>query len=145
MEIQIRQITLDDAKEIHRLTVELGYKIPLLETAANVEAVISHPDNCGRVAIHAGNIVGWVHAFKALRIETRPFVEIGGLVVDEALRGRGIGKKMIESVKQWCVECKIPILRLRTNTKRKEAHQFYRSLGFTEIKEQKVFELKVFS
>ncbi len=52
-------------------------------------------DNCAFVAIIEGKIIGWIHAFKALRIETKPFIEIGGLVVDEIYRE----KKVLE--KHW--------------------------------------------
>ena len=58
-------------------------------------------------------------------------------------RGKGIGKLLIEKVKQWSKETGNKTLRLRCNMIRKEAHLFYRHLGFKEIKEQKVFEMHI--
>jgi GNAT superfamily N-acetyltransferase len=76
-------------------------------------------------------------------LESNPFVEVGGLVVDENYRSKGIGKKLVEQIKQWCVEKHISTLRVRSQVKRKEAHQFYLANGFTEIKEQKVFQINL--
>jgi len=50
---------------------------------------------------------------------------------------------LVSKIKEWCIEQKISSLRVRCNTKRKEAHQFYFKNGFSETKEQKVFELKI--
>jgi GNAT superfamily N-acetyltransferase len=65
------------------------------------------------------------------------------VIVDERYRGHGIGKLLIEKVKQWSEETGNKTLRLRCNMTRKEAHLFYQHLGFKEIKEQKVFEMKI--
>ena len=35
------------------------------------------------VALTDEKIVGWIHGFRALLLESKPFVEIGGLLVDE--------------------------------------------------------------
>jgi GNAT superfamily N-acetyltransferase len=95
-----------------------------------------------RVAVVENKIVGWIHAFKTVRIETTPFIEIGGLVVDKDFRGKGIGKKLVDVISQWCEHENISSLRVRCNIKRKEAHLFYLGIGFNETKEQKVFEKK---
>lgn len=144
MELLIRNMTMEDAAAVNVLSHQLGYPLSPRETEERMRAVLSLPDRCSYVIVMEEKVVGWIHAFIALGIESRPFVEIGGLVVDEAFRGRGLGRLLIREVEQWTREQNIPILRLRTNRSRSEAHQFYRNLGFTEIKEQKVFELTVF-
>ncbi len=35
------------------------------------------------------NVIGWIHVFIAVRIESETFAEIGGLVVNENIRGYG--------------------------------------------------------
>jgi GNAT superfamily N-acetyltransferase len=62
-------------------------------------------------------------------------------VVDENFRRLGIGAMLINVAKAWAKEKNLPLLRLRCNTIRLEAHVFYAMLGFTEKKQQKVFEL----
>ncbi len=143
MQIAIREIALQDAEEVSSLSQQLGYQLSPSETAGQIKEVIVSSDNCAFVALSNGKIIGWIHGFKTVRIETKSFVEIGGLVVDENYRGKGVGKKLIDRIKQWCVEQEVCSLRVRCNTKRKEAHQFYLTLGFSEMKEQKIFGMEL--
>jgi len=141
MDIQIKPLTIEYAKDVQRLSEELGYPLSLYKMENNIKEVSSSNDHAAFVAIVAGKVVGWIHAFKALFIESKPFIEIGGLVVYENYRGKGIGKKLVERIKQWCLEKQISTLRVRSQIKRKEAHQFYLNNGFKEIKEQKIFQI----
>ena len=86
-------------------------------------------------------VVGWIHVFYSLRLESHSFCEIGGLVVHEDYRGRGIGSMLVGSVKDWCISLDCPTLKVRSNILRVPAHQFYKNLGFQEKKQQKIFEL----
>jgi GNAT superfamily N-acetyltransferase len=141
MKIEIEPLTLDHALNVQRLSEQLGYPLSLHEKKNNISGMASATDHAAFIAIMDEKIVGWVHAFKSLFLESKPFIEIGGLVVDETYRNKGIGKKLVERIKQWCVEKQISTLRVRSQLKRKEAHQFYLNNGFTEIKEQKVFQI----
>ena len=144
MEIFIRKISIEDAAPISMLSAQLGYTISLPETISNINQLLGSMDNCAFVAIMEGRIIGWIHAFKSLRIETNPFIEIGGLVVDEEYRGKGVGKILINTITEWCLNRNVNSLRVRCNTKRLETHKFYSKLGFRETKEQKIFQLDIF-
>ncbi len=141
MNDQIRKIAVEDAESIAVLSEQLGYSLPIAETVERIKEIISREDHVAFVASENEKIFGWIHAFKAVLLESRPFIEIGGLVVDEDFRGKGIGKKLVQSVQQWSAEKNINEIRVRSHVKRKGAHQFYTAIGFTEIKEQKVFEM----
>jgi GNAT superfamily N-acetyltransferase len=143
MEIQIKSISREHAPGVQRLSEQLGYPLSLVEIENNITEIIPANDHVAFVAVIDKKAVGWVHAFKVLFIESKPFIEIGGLVVDENYRSMGIGKKLIERIKQWCLEKQIATLRVRSQVKRKEAHQFYLNNGFSEIKEQKVFQINL--
>jgi GNAT superfamily N-acetyltransferase len=132
-----------DAEAVTVLSPQLGYSVSSSQTVAHIKQVLSLQDDCILVASDDAKIIGWVHAFKAIRIETPPFIEIAGLVVDEAYRGKGIGKVLIEKIKIWSGEKNIFTIRIRCNTKRLKAHKFYTDLGFQQSKEQKVFELSL--
>ena len=58
-------------------------------------------------------IVGWIHGFRALLLESKPFVEIGGLVVDENFRSLAIGGKLVQRITSWCHENSIDDLSVR--------------------------------
>jgi GNAT superfamily N-acetyltransferase len=143
MEIRISPIAPQHAQDVQRLSEQLGYPLTIHEIEKNIEEVALNNDHIAFIATIEEQPVGWIHAFKAVFLESKPFVEIGGLVVDETHRGKGIGKILVENIKQWCVEKQISTLRVRSQVKRKEAHHFYISNGFTEIKEQKVFQLNL--
>lgn len=143
METQIKPLSLSHSKAVQRLSEQLGYSLSLHQIGENAKEVIASKDHIAFVAIDNEKVVGWIHAFKAMFIESRPFIEIGGLVVDEDYRGKGIGKKLINEIKQWSIEKNILSLRVRSQIKRKGAHEFYQNAGFKEIKEQKVFQMNL--
>ena len=99
------------------------------------------PDNCGFVVVSANEIIGWIHVMLSARIESSPFYEISGLVVDERFRGQGIGKQLVEKVKLWCKGKSINKLRVRCNVTRTRSHEFYLKLGFNETKISKIFDM----
>ncbi|MGI8893876.1 MAG: GNAT family N-acetyltransferase [Bacteroidia bacterium] len=139
----LREISVDDAAQIAFLSTQLGYNLNVDETTFQIKEVLSHPDHCAFVIAKEDKIIGWIHAFKTMRIESPPFVEIGGLVIDENHRGQGIGNKLVEKIKAWTLENNFSKVRVRCSTKRKEAHLFYNKIGFTESKEQKIFEVSL--
>ena len=143
MEIVIRSIVEQDAERVNELSRQLGYKMSIEQTLANIRAVLLAKGHTAFVALHGHKIIGWIGVAEALQIESAPFCEIRGLIVDEGYRAQGIGKLLMEKVKQWSKETGNKTLRLRCNVIRKEAHLFYRHLGFKEIKEQKVFEMHI--
>ena len=143
MDIQVRNISPEDAAHVKRLSEQLGYSISLEETSANIKEVMILKNHVAFVAIANHEIIGWVHAFKTTTIESLPFIEMAGLVVDDRHRSKGIGKLLTDQIKQWCIQQNVPLLRVRSNVIRKEAHKFYLNNGFTEIKEQKVFQMKL--
>ena len=143
MDVILREAALEDAAVVHNLSKQLGYDATDSETAERLRAVMADKMQCAYVAVAEGNVIGWIHCFYAIRIESAPFVEIGGLVVDANARGAGVGRKLVQQVMEWGAQRAITSIRVRTNTARHGTHQFYQKRGFTETKEQKVFDLKL--
>jgi GNAT superfamily N-acetyltransferase len=140
MEIYIRQIEIEDAEAIARLSGQFGYPSTTEETKDRIIWLSNYPDNCGYVAFYDTKMVAWIHVFLAVHVESEPFFEIGGLVVDENYRGNGIGKQLVDKVILWCKNKGKYRLRVRCNVKRIRAHEFYKKLGFHDTKESKIFE-----
>ena len=138
--IHIRRAELGDSRSIAQLSGQLGYDSSEGEIRARLSKMIDTKDNCIYVALDQDRIVGWVHALYALRVESDPFVEIAGLVVDEHDRKEGIGKLLVERIIQWAEGRKGTMIRVRTNTIRTESHRFYEKLGFSLKKEQKIYD-----
>jgi len=138
--IQVRAVTVKDAPQIAGLSLQLGYTLSVEDTVSNITAIDKSNYDMAYVAVVNGKIAGWIHVFYTMRLETGPFCEIGGLVVDAGSRGTGIGRQLVEKAKKWTAERSISRLRVRCQVKRTDAHTFYEHTGFEEKKEQKVFE-----
>ncbi len=144
MEIsQLNNITETEAQEIYSLSNQLGYANDFKLLFDRLKAIVTLKDHAIFIAKADDKIVGWLHCLVCLRVESPLFVEVTGLVVDENVRGKQIGKHLIEASKTWSRSQGISILRIRCNVVRTESHKFYQALGFASSKEQKVFELSL--
>jgi len=143
METTIREIQPDDVVAINALSKQLGYPLTEEQTIQNIKLVLASTDHTAFVAVYENKIAGWIGLAQTVMIEILPYCEINGLVVDEAYRGKGVGKQLIEKAKQWASEKGNTKLKLHCNIIRTEAHKFYGHLGFIETKQQKNFELNI--
>jgi len=136
-------MNVKDAEAVNALSKQLGYPLSIEQTLQNIKAVLQSKDHTAFVAEYENKIAGWIGAAQAIMIEVMPYCEINGLVIDEHHRGMGIGKLLIDRVKQWAKEKGNDKIGLRCNVKRTEAHLFYEHLGFTELKQQKKFVINI--
>jgi GNAT superfamily N-acetyltransferase len=143
MKIVVREMNPKDAETVNALSKELGYPLSVEQTLQNINAVLHSRDHTAFVAEYENRVVGWIGAAQAVMIEVMPHCEINGLVIDEHYRGTGIGKLLIEKVKQWAKSRGNDKIGLHCNLKRVEAHSFYQHLGFREAKQQKNFVLNI--
>ena len=140
MSIRIRQAGMSDSISLARLSAQLGYPVSVQDLAGNMRIILCDSEQQLWVAELNGRVEGWLHAGIRFTLESAPYAEIIGLIVDENHRGKGLGKTLTASALHWARARGVEKLRLRTNTIRKEAHQFYEKLGFTQTKEQKVYD-----
>jgi GNAT superfamily N-acetyltransferase len=136
----IRPATLADAAAIAALSGQLGYpsteeeirdRLRTLESGGSTEVLVAESD---------GRIDGWIAVRGDLSLETGPFAEIAGLVVDESARGKGIGASLVEAAERWAKERGHTRIRVRSNVVREAAHRFYERLGYIPKKKQQVFD-----
>ena len=143
MKVIVREMNVEDAEAVNALSKQLGYPLSIGQTLQNIKAILQSKDHIACVAEYENKIVGWIGAAQAIMIEVMPHSEINGLVIDEFHRGMGIGKLLIDRVKQWAKEKGNDKIGLHCNVKRTEAHLFYQHLGFTELKQQKNFVINI--
>ncbi len=141
--IVIREVLPEDAPEISELSHQLGYPISGKETIQNIINLRQSKNDEAFVAIQEQKVIGWIGVSYKISLESVPLCEIHGLVVHEQYRSRGIGKMLIKKAQEWSRDRGINKLRLRCNIKRAEAISFYQNYGFNEVKQQKVFEMKL--
>ncbi len=138
--MNIREARVIDIDSIEQISSSLGYDSPSsLVAQKRLQAVINSTSDKIWVADKNGQIIGWLHAFLALRVASVSFIEIGGISVLSKSRNEGTGRELIHQAQNWAKETGLT-LRVRCNTIRDETHKFYKALGFKKKKEQHVFE-----
>jgi GNAT superfamily N-acetyltransferase len=144
--LKIRPARIGDADHISRLSDQLGYATTSEEVAHRIEGILCQDDHSLEVVQGPDqNLVGWVHVFFSPLVVTGLDAEIGGLIVDQEHRGRGIGRGLMKQAEAWAREKGCQAIRLRSNIIRTEAHEFYEQVGYAKVKTQWVFrkDLKV--
>ncbi|PGZ89000.1 GNAT family N-acetyltransferase [Bacillus sp. AFS029533] len=139
MEIKYRIASTNDSSEIARLSGQLGYNVEKDEVIERLNKIINQNDHVVIVAEIESQLIGWIHAHGRYLIESPPYVEIGGLIVDSTYRGQKIGKLLVERCEEWSKLSGFKEIRVRTNETRIETLIFYEKIGFKNTKSQKVF------
>lgn len=139
-ELEIRPIRPDDAEPVAELAEQLGYPRTVAAVRAWIES--SHNGNTAAafVACRAGEVIGWIEVSIQHRLQSDPFALIGGLVVRESARSRGIGRQLCEQAEEWGSERHAQTIRVTSRNSRADAHRFYLQSGYRETKTSVVFE-----
>ena len=135
-----REAALSDAKDLAELSSQLGYPATEAEMARRLSRLLPMASHKVFVLEDEGRVLGWIHVTYVLTLEADPRAEIHGLVVRDGFRGQGVGKRLVVKAQEWGRQQGFPVLRVRTNAIRDEAHAFYEHLDFNLAKQQKVYD-----
>ena len=132
----VREATIQDAFAICNISCDdLGYDC----SCEFVATRISNLDK-GRervfVAEVNGIVVGYIHAEKYETLYFEPVLNVLGLAVSSKFRRCGIGRMLLKRTESWAKEVGITKIRLNSGASRKEAHSFYRAMGYNNEKGQ---------
>jgi GNAT superfamily N-acetyltransferase len=136
----VRQLTADDAAGVAELSDQLGYPGSAAEVQLRIEAITRSADRIALAALHGGQLVGWIDACIERHLPTPDVVLISGLVVRETARGCGVGRRLCAEIEEWARSQSIPVVRVRSQIKREDAHRFYLRDGYRRVKTSVVFE-----
>lgn len=76
---EVRIATIGDATELARLSNQLGYAASVRDVELRARMLEASPEHRALVArLEEGAVVGWIHVYIAMRIESNPFGELGG-------------------------------------------------------------------
>ena len=132
MGLTVRDAGAADAPAIAGLLGQLGYPT---HTAA-VEARLERLGIVGDRVVAAeldGRVVGVAHLQVAPAIERdRPAARIAALVVDEAQRGHGVGRALVEAMEAEARTRGCDVLFVTTAERRDDAHAFYERVGLEQ-------------
>lgn len=135
--IHYRTSRATDIDDLAGLMLQLGYTLDRGELSTNIRAITKSGGEV-IVAESDGSVVGCITVLIDARLAEGIYAEIVSLVVSESSRGHGIGKQLVQRAEAWA-SGRVAKIRVRANEVRDSAHSFYRSLGYLEVKTQKVF------
>ncbi len=135
--ITIRKCTLSDAESIYMLNRdEMGYEYDIDLTAQKLAVLLQSDKDMILVAEADGIVVGYVHANDYDLLYSPHMKNIMGIAVSSEYRHRGIGRALLLKIEEWAAETGSKGVRLVSGAERKDAHNFYKSCGYTQNKEQ---------
>ena len=126
----IRPAEAPDSAALARLVGQLGYQVTETEIADRLATMQAE----GRLVLVAeldGAVVACLSTF-VMRVLHRPAPvgRISMMVVDEALRGRGIGAQLVRVAEQALAQQGCYMVEVTSHVRRTEAHRFYERLGY---------------
>ena len=128
----VRDARPDDVPGMARLLDALGYPCTPEELAARLDAFTAAGERA-LVAVRpsGGALLGLLtlHVTPVLH-RTGPVGRLTLLVVDEAVRGQGVGRSLVEAGEAWLAERGCVLVEVTSNRRRSGAHAFYERLGY---------------
>ncbi len=76
----------------------------MVETTINLLGIQNDSKDFIAVAAYKGNAIGWIQISYIVKLELGPIREIIGLVVNEQFCRKGIGKPLVNSAREWCIQ-----------------------------------------
>ncbi len=126
----VRSATPEDAEAIGALIVALGYEAATAEVAARLEA-IEESGQSVLVAEIDGEVIGCLSTSMMIVLHRpAPVGRISMMVVDERLRGKGVGAQMIAAAEKLLAGKGCQLVEVTSNLRRVDAHRFWERNGY---------------
>jgi GNAT superfamily N-acetyltransferase len=137
--MNIRLANESDAPAIADLCGQMGYPAKPEEVSRRLGQITQSEQYALFIAEVDGQVAGWIHVVTYPLLDMDLHAELGGLVVNEAQRGQGIGRALMLRAEQWARRGGCREMRIRSNMTRTGSHEFYKKAGFEIIKSQYTF------
>jgi GNAT superfamily N-acetyltransferase len=130
-EISIKKAEVHHAPQIAELLGQLGYPAEPGEVRKKISALSNSRSDYIWLAQSQEKMVGLL-AFHLTPLLHAPgnLGRITALVVDEEFRGKGIGRRLVETAEKWAWDRECTRIELTSGDQRSRAHHFYLDLGY---------------
>lgn len=129
----VREASVTDAPALRGLLIQLGY--PGLEEPGVIQKIIDYKRDRYMLLVseHEGEVNGFIslHTFDIFHSSGK-IGRITAFCVDEAVRGQGIGKKLMAAAGAWFDAQGCNKLEVTSNERRTATHAFYKNMGWIE-------------
>lgn len=136
MNIEIRKASRKDLPAVLQLLAEMDGErsLPLSHASRIYREMSSYPSYSCYLALYAAQPVGTftLLVFPTLVHDGAREAIVDGVVVSSLWRGRGVGAAMMAEAMRLAGQAGCYKLMLSSNSKREDAHRFYRQLGFRQ-------------
>ncbi len=140
--LKIRPAVSGDAAAISRLLDQLGHPASAADIPERIEKLRARPGTIVLVAESDGDVIGvvTVHLFQSLHA-SEPVAWLTTVVVDENVRGKGVGSELVGRAEEWAIEQGAIRVSLTSALHRKRAHEFYKKRNYehTGVRLSKIF------
>ena len=127
----IRTLTCSDAARVAVLNAQLGYDADVSQIHLRLDRLekeVAH--HIIGVEVAPGGLVAFAHFFERPSIEKGFDMVVQSLVVDNALRGSGIGRLLVEQIEHIARSKNCEAVALSSQATRRGAREFYERLGY---------------
>lgn len=144
------QVDVDDMQEpdlvdVQKLAEQLGYTLAFEDLKSRHQTLsrsIHHKLYVARTS--EARVIGWIHVGQEMSsLLTGERADIGALIVDSEHRSNGVGRLLLEKAEAWARSQGLRLVRVRSNTKRTDAHRFYQREGYQQVKAWNLFTKQV--
>lgn len=135
----IREARPQDSEALAELCTQLGYQTDSMDIPLRLSLVNNLDHHAVFIAELDQQVVGWIHVYLCPLLVSSLQAQLGGLIVHSNVRGKGIGKNLMQQAEAWCQKNACQYLSVYTNIVRLETHKFYEHLGYRTIKTEHVF------
>lgn len=133
--ITLEKIELSHLYEYAKLCDELfGSATNVVELEKAIKKIMNNPDyTLVGARNEKGELLGTVMGIMCLDTvgQCRPFVVLENLIVSEKSRRLGLGKMLVNYIEEWARGQNAYFVMFMSLSKRKEAHLFYESIGYS--------------
>ncbi|MFW6244629.1 MAG: GNAT family N-acetyltransferase [Fibrobacterota bacterium] len=102
-----------------------------VKTTRNAEILVAENED--------GALVGYAHISEVISLEKNPFVELRAILVDENLRKKNIGRKLVSAAEEWARKKGFKQIIVSPRIQNEKIHEFCKHLEYEESERTCVF------
>jgi ribosomal protein S18 acetylase RimI-like enzyme len=126
----LRDAVPADFAAVRRLLGQLGYTPDEAEFRRRFDSVLAAGGHRLIVTEEEGVVVGVLHVFERPALDKGCEAVVQALVVDDAMRSRGVGEALMREAEAWAAGRGLAATSLYTRVDRDRARAFYERIGY---------------